>query len=148
MKLQKATGESQKKTLPLPQQKGNDRVPDEDPQDEEDPWGAGFLVFRFDQMKEDLSTVNPYMMIVTNYKKQNGFPKGARREIPRGRKHKTRWETPIAAALREYWEETNEHTGALVRSKEGLIIKIPKGGGQKAVTRARAENKDTYVECD
>ena len=88
------------------------------------------------------------MLIVTNYKKQKGFPKGARREIPKGRKYKTRWETPIAAALREYWEETNEHTGALVRSKEGLIIKIPKGGGQKAVTRAKAGNKDTYIECD
>ena len=133
---------------PPPPTEEEGAVADEDPPEEEDPWGAGFLAFRFNQKARDLSAVDPYMLIIMNYKKQKGFPKGARREIPKGRKYKTRWETPIAAALREYWEETNEHTGALIRSKEGLIIKIPKGGGQKAVTRVKAGNKDTYIECD
>ena len=88
-------------------------------------WGSGILAFRYDQQTpfNKMGEVDPHILVITNYKFEDGFPKGARKK--KGPYWK--YEAPKICAQREFYEETNLRTKALQFSKEGLRISCQPG---------------------
>ena len=128
---------------------GEDKPHDDESKDvRQDIWGAGVLAYRYDQYIpfERLSEVDPYILIITNYKGKDGFPKGARK---RKGKHYKR-EAPTKCAIREFHEETNLQSKVLHFGREGLRItcrrsRSPQWDRDYAPT-GRMVTKNTYVE--
>ena len=113
-------------------------------------WGSGILAFRYDQQTpfHRMGEVDPYILVITNYKFEDGFPKGARKK--KGPYWK--YEAPKICAQREFYEETNLRTKALQFSKEGLRVSCQPGKSahkyyQEVKTKGPKTTQHTYVEC-
>ena len=113
-------------------------------------WGSGILAFRYDQQKpfHRLDEEDPWILVVTNYKSEDGFPKGERRK--KGPYWK--YEAPKICAQRAFYEETNLRSKTLQFSKEGLRISCQPGKSahkyyQEVRTKGPKTIQHTYVEC-
>ena len=125
------------------------------PQDEEGEyvrrqnWGAGVLAYRYNQQIpfEGLSGVDPYILVITDRKGTDGFPKGAMKRKGLYRKK----EAPKVCSLREFQEESNLQTKYLHFSEEGLRINCrygkPPQKDRDYAPKGRMVTKYTYVEC-